>query len=167
MELLLLRHAKAEERERFALSGEPDALRPLTADGKRQMRKAARGLRALLPRIDLLVASPLTRTLQTAEVVAQAYGGDVQPLPQLAPGHAPSALLPWLREQKASGVIAMVGHEPDLGLLGSWLLAGSGHSFMPFKKGGACLIRFPGAIKGGCGELLWALGPAQLRALRQ
>lgn len=167
MDLLLLRHAKAEERAAFAQAGGDDGLRPLTEAGTRQMRKAVRGLRTLVPRIDLLAASPLLRAMQTAAVVARAYGVGVAEVAQLAPGRPPSALLSWLNTQRDCEVIAVVGHEPDLGLLASWLLARSERSFVPLKKGGACLLRFTGVVKEGHGELLWALGPAQLRALRR
>lgn len=165
MDLLLVRHGKAEERAAFAHAGGDDGLRPLTAQGVKQMRTAVRGLRSLVPHLDLLAASPLLRAAQTAQILAQGYGGDVISVAELAPGHPPSALLPWLRGSAGHRVAALVGHEPDLGLLASWLLAGSQRSFMPLKKGGACLIHFDGAVKEGRGVLGWALGPTQLRAL--
>lgn len=167
MELLLLRHAKAEERAAFARTGGGDGQRPLTREGARRMARVARDLHAVLPRIDRLASSPLLRAVQTAGIVAREYGEEVIEAAELAPGLAPSALLRWLDAQKGCEVIAAVGHEPDLGQLASWLLSGAERSFMPFRKGGACLIRFAGAVGAGRGELVWALGPAQLRALRR
>jgi len=50
MQLLVIRHALAQSREEFA--GEDDALRPLTKDGLRQMRRGAKGLRRIVGDID-------------------------------------------------------------------------------------------------------------------
>lgn len=165
MDVLLVRHAKAEEREIFALTGAEDALRPLTRRGAKEMRKVAKALHHLLPQVDVLASSPLLRALQTADILAARYGGRVLQLPQLAPGHEPAQVLTWLRSQGDNPCVALVGHEPDLGALASWLLAGGKHGFMPLKKGGACLLRMNDGIKDGKAELVWALPPALLRDL--
>jgi phosphohistidine phosphatase len=49
MKLLLIHHARAEDRETFSETGPPDSERPLTDKGIRRMKKAARGLRRLVP----------------------------------------------------------------------------------------------------------------------
>lgn len=165
MELLLVRHAKAEEREEFAKTGADDELRPLTHAGVRQMRRIASSLHAMVPRLDVIASSPLTRAMQTAEILAQSYKRNVVHLPELAPGNEPAQIMPWLRSQGDCGAVALVGHEPDLGLLASWLLSGGKHGFMPFKKAGACLIRLELGMKGGNGELAWFLTPRQLREM--
>ncbi len=165
MELLLVRHAKAEERELFALSGADDALRPLTKPGAKQMRRVAKGLRELLPQLEVVASSPFTRALQTADILAAAYRSRVVQLPQLAPGHPPAELLSWLRSQGDCERVALVGHEPDLGVLAAWLLTGREQGFLPFRKGGAALLQFPEGLKGGQAQLAWLLTPAQLRML--
>ncbi|MEQ6341140.1 MAG: phosphohistidine phosphatase SixA [Gammaproteobacteria bacterium] len=166
MKLLVIRHAPAEDREIFATSGEPDEARPLTDIGRKKMRKAARGLHAVIPQIDLLATSPLVRAAETARIIADAYGRltavEVQ---ELAPGHAPESVLSWLRTQKGHDTVAVVGHEPDLGHLVSWLLTGKKQPFIEFKKGAACLIEFPNGIVQGKAILIWALAPSQLRTL--
>ncbi|WP_127478142.1 phosphohistidine phosphatase SixA [Sulfurivermis fontis] len=165
MDVLLVRHAKAEEREIFALTGAEDALRPLTKSGAREMRKVARALQRLVPRIDVLASSPLLRALQTADILAARIGGKAVQLPQLAPGHAPGQVLTWLRSQGDNPCVALVGHEPDLGVLAAWLLTGGQGGFLPLKKGGACLLHFKDGIKEGKAELVWAMPPAVLRRI--
>ena len=64
MELLLVRHARAEEREVFAISGADDALRPLTREGAARMRDVAAGLHRLLPDLDIKLALPDCVTYQ-------------------------------------------------------------------------------------------------------
>jgi phosphohistidine phosphatase len=163
MQLVLIRHARAEERMLF----KRDRTRALTQDGQRRMRKAARGLHALLPGLTQIATSPLLRARQTAEIVAAVYTGiDTVSLPALSPGVAPRAVLAWLRAQPADATLALVGHEPDLGLLAGWLLTGKNSGFVQFKKGAAALIEFSGAPAAGKGTLVWLLTAAQLAELK-
>ena len=130
------------------------------------MRQAAEGLVTLVPQVDALAASPLTRAAQTADILARRYKGvRTLSLAPLAPGRAGAALLGWLDEQKPGGTVAIVGHEPDLGQFVSWAFTGLRESFIPLKKGGACLIEFDHDVKPGRAKLLWCLRPSQLRAL--
>ena len=166
MQLLVIRHAIAEDRATFARSGLDDAQRPLTEEGRDRMALAAAGLRSLVGKLDLIVASPLTRARQTAEVVAEAYDGmPVETSVVLSPGHQPEDVIQWLEHHAAHERIAIVGHEPDLSDLVSVLLLDEGASFFVFKKGGACLLDFAGRIGPGDATLRWLLRPKQLRAL--
>lgn len=165
MKLLLIRHAVAEEPEDFARTGKDDRQRPLTDDGRKKMKQNAKGLREIVPEIDLLATSPLTRAAQTAAVLDSVYGGlsEVE-IEELSPEATPTEFLRWLRKQKAE-TIAAVGHEPSLSLILSWLLTGTERRLFSFRKGGACLLEFPGEVGAGTATLLWALTPGQLRDL--
>jgi phosphohistidine phosphatase len=165
MKLLLIRHAIAEEREDFARTGKDDRLRPLTDEGRKKMKQAARGLREIVPEIGLLATSPLTRAAQTGAIVDSVYGGlqEVE-IDQLSPEATPNDFLRWLRKQKVD-CVAAVGHEPSLSLTLSWLLTGSERRIFAFRKGGACLLDFPDEVGAGTATLVWALTPAQLREL--
>ena len=165
MRLLLIRHAIAEERDDFARTGKDDRLRPLTDEGRRKMKQAARGLRKLVPEIDLLATSPLTRAAQTGAILDTVFDGlkEVE-VAELSPETTPEEFLGWLRQRKEE-TIAAVGHEPSLGLILSWLLTGSERRTFVFRKGGACLLEFSGQPAAGTSVLLWALTPAQLREL--
>lgn len=166
MKLLIVRHAIAEERDDFARTGRDDRLRPLTDEGRKKMKQAARGLRSLAPGIDLLATSPLTRAAQTGAILDTVYGGlDEVEIEELAPEASPIEFLSWLRHQEDKECIAVVGHEPSLSLILSWLLTGSERRLFAFRKGGACLLDFPGETGAGTATLLWALTPAQLRTL--
>ncbi|HSK80134.1 MAG TPA: histidine phosphatase family protein [Thermoanaerobaculia bacterium] len=165
MKLLLIRHAIAEEPEDFARTGKDDRQRPLTDDGRKKMKQNAKGLRELVPEIDLLATSPLTRAAQTAAILDSVYGGlsEVE-IEELSPEATPTEFLRWLRKQKAE-TIAAVGHEPSLSLILSWLLTGNERRLFSFRKGGACLLEFPDEVGAGTATLLWALAPGQLRNL--
>lgn len=167
MELLVIRHGIAEDRDAFAASGTDDAQRPLTQEGRRKMRQVARALTTLVPALDVLASSPLVRARQTADLVAKAYSGlAITEITQLEPDQHPDAFAEWLGGQARRGVIAAVGHEPLLGRIVSHLLAGRAESFIELKKGGVCLVGFPDRVEPGAGLLRWALTPGQLRELR-
>jgi phosphohistidine phosphatase len=161
MQILLIRHATAEEQ------AESDELRPLSEKGIVSMRENVKGLQKVISKIDRLVNSPLLRAQQTADLIAVAYP-DAQrdTLPALAPHGYEVTVLEYLqRHAETAETIALVGHEPSLGQLASWLLTAEIGRWLPLKKGAACLLEFPGKIKAGKAELSWALKPAQLRQL--
>ncbi|HTR22118.1 MAG TPA: histidine phosphatase family protein [Gemmatimonadales bacterium] len=166
MQVLVVRHAIAEDPADYARRHPDDAGRPLTADGRKKMRKAARGLRALVPELDLLATSPLTRAVQTAEILADEYDGPAPvQTPTLAPAQPLATLADWLDRERRREVVALVGHEPGLSRAVSWLLSGGDRSFVELKKGAACLLEFPDHVGAGLGVLRWSLSPGQLRRL--
>ncbi|HEX4628760.1 MAG TPA: histidine phosphatase family protein [Gemmatimonadales bacterium] len=166
MRLLVVRHAIAEDREAFARSHRDDAARPLTAEGRRKMERAAIGLLEVVPELGLLAASPFTRAVQTAEIIGKAYGGvRVERVPALAPGAGVDRVVEWLAGLRVAGTVAVVGHEPDLGQLVCALLAGSNGPFLELRKGAACLLEFPGPVSRSAATLDWLLGPKHLRRI--
>ena len=167
MELLVIRHGVAEEREEFAASGKDDSLRPLTKEGRWKMERGARALRHALPSLNVIATSPFTRAAQTAKIVAAAYGDvDVERLDALTPEGRPQAFLTWLRERDVDDRVAAVGHEPHLGALVCWLLTGKvTEGPIALRKGGACLLEFDAQPRAGKGTLVWSLTPSLLRRL--
>jgi len=165
VQLLVVRHAIAEDREAFAATGRDDALRPLTAVGARKMKKTARGLKELVPSIDVLITSPFVRAAETAEIVRREYDlAQVETSRALEPNAALVNLIVAL-ERYEQGVVAVVGHEPHLGHLVTYLVTGIERSGVELKKGGACLIEFDGPPKAGAGCLRWSVPPGVLRDL--
>lgn len=166
MDLLIIRHAPAEDRDQFALTGQADDLRPLTERGIERMQLAARGLMTLALPIERLIVSPLTRAQQTAEILAPALEirkFDTEAI--LSPEATIDSVIDWLRKQPRVDGMALVGHEPNLGQLAETLIHGRSSGNMPLKKGSAMLIRFTDAIAAGQGQLIWFLPPGVLRAL--
>jgi phosphohistidine phosphatase len=165
MEILLVRHAIAEDRETFHdRTGQGDEQRPLTPEGWSKMRKAVKGLCLTQPRLELIAASPLRRAGETADLISEYYPKARRvELDCLMPGGSRLELLEWLQQQLPQVHLVLVGHEPDLGGLGGWLLSGHEGNFLQFKKGAACLLEFSDAIQPGSAVLRWALTPAQMR----
>ena len=168
MQLLVIRHGIAEDAEKFAATGADDSLRPLTKPGKRKMKEVAAGLREIVETLDVIGASPLLRAQQTAEIVAKAYGDlPVSTVRALSPGSDPSGLVDWLGQHASAEVVAIVGHEPHLGMLVTWLTTGARDSRVAMSKGGAALLEFSSGVAAGSGILQWLLTGSQLRRIGQ
>ena len=166
MQLLVIRHAIAEERETFAATGEDDSRRPITTRGERKMKDVVAGLRRVVGTLDALGASPLLRAQQTAKIIAEAYGDlPIHTVEALAPDSEPRALVNWLRQHGSANVVAIVGHEPHLGMLVTWLMTGRLASRVALRKGGACLLECSVRAAAGDATLQWALTPSQLRRI--
>ena len=169
MELLVIRHGVAEERETFAATGQDDSLRPLTKEGRWKMERVAKGLRRILPSVSLVATSPFVRAVQTAKIVVDAYGkAELEQLDALTPEGRPRAFMTWLREREADDRVAIVGHEPHLGSLVSWLLTGEQvEGRIAFRKGGACLLQIDDRPRAGKASLVWSLPPSILRRVTE
>jgi len=163
MELYFLRHATAVDR------GTPryddDSQRPLTADGRKQMGRAAKGMKALGLKFDLILSSPYVRAADTAQIVASHLDEEVTFTDFLIPDGNPLELI---REISDAGVqrVLLVGHEPDLSGLISILISGGSDAAIELKKGGLCRLTTEKLIFGECATLNWLLTPKQLRAMR-
>lgn len=163
MELLLVRHAIAARTS--ARGPQADARRRLTPEGRRRMIRGARGLAALVPELDGVFPSPLARAIETARILADAWGltpGDG--LAALAPGHPPQEALEHLRTL-GGGAVALVGHEPHLSSLAALLVAGDPSPLFTFRKGGACLLEIEDAPRPGGARLRWLATAKLLRMI--
>jgi len=166
MQLLLIRHAIAEDRDVWAGTGNSDDERPLTDEGRGKMALNAKGIRSAVETIDLLVTSPLVRARQTAQIVADAFKlTRLETTKTLAPDAALADFVEWLEKHGDMRVVAAVGHEPHLSTLATWLLTGVEESRVELKKGAACLIDFGKEPVLAGGRLRWSIAPAQLRDL--
>jgi len=164
MEILLVRHAIAGERD--AAKWPDDRLRPLTREGIKKFRSAARGLSRLIEMPDAVLSSSLARAWQTAEILEGTCGWpEAERLAALEPGHKAAEALAALKKWGSDERVVLVGHEPDLGGLLATMLAGAPEVLaVEFKKGGAALVRFDEVPRAGGGKLLWLVPPRILRA---
>ena len=163
MRILLFRHAPAERRDDGLW---PDDLaRPLTARGMQRARRSSRAIVRLEPGITHVFSSGAQRADSTAHELVRATGGELRAevLAALAPGGSWREVLRVLARLDEASVIALVGHEPDLGKLAGVLLFGAPTS-LPLKKAGAAAIDVESPAA-GVGRLRWWWSPGALRAL--
>lgn len=165
MELLIIRHAIAFERDRQRWAD--DAARPLSPAGIRRSRKAAAGLKELCKVPDRLLTSPLIRARQTAKILTEVAGWPpAEMAPELKPGEGAAAVLSLLTRDRSER-IAIVGHQPELSaLLAACLLRN--HSALPIemKKNAVACLSFDGRARVGSAALKWLATPRILRGLR-
>lgn len=123
MELLLWRHAEAED-------GEDDMKRRLTERGQRQARLMGEWLRQHQPKDLRVISSPAVRTLQTVEALKLPF----QSHRKIGPEACVSELIAASGWPQAGGSVLIVGHQPSLGRLASLLLSGQ-EAEWTIKKG--------------------------------
>ncbi len=165
MRLLLFRHGPAEPRD--AERWPDDLARPLTPRGVERTRRAAAGLARLEPRIEKVFTSPALRCVESARLLASELGasGGLEVIALLAPEADQRALLRAVAREGPDAVVALVGHEPELGELAAALLGMSPRSLV-FKKAGACSLEWSAPGPGGT-RLRWWLAPSALCAVRR
>lgn len=115
MNLILWRHAEAEDQ------ASSDLARQLTSRGRKQAQGIAKWLRARIDDDALFLASPATRTIQTAE----AFGDRYRVVDDLAPGKTAQHVLDaagW--PDGVSETVVVIGHQPTLGRVAARLLTG-------------------------------------------
>lgn len=159
MRLYLLRHADADP-------GHPDATRPLSAQGLQDLDKLVRLLRRKKAvQAEKVWRSPLLRAEQTTDLflagLDQAWPVEVKD--HLAPEGNPARTARALLE--AQEHLLVVGHNPHLELLASYLLTGRSNGAMVLL-GTSTLLAFESTeIRPDIGSCLlrWMLTPKILR----
>jgi len=130
--IYLMRHADA-------VSEEEDPARPLSAKGREQVARVCAFLRAKTGfKPEEIWHSPLARARETAEQLAQGLGLSA-PLvltAGLCPNDDPGKIA--LNLESRAGDVAVVGHEPHLGVLASLMVRGPECTgvYYPFPKAG-------------------------------
>jgi phosphohistidine phosphatase len=152
--LYLVRHGWAD---RSAWDG-PDDRRPLTPAGVRRLERSAERLAGLGLGVELIVTSPLTRAVQTAEILAAALApaGGVIPDDRLAWSFSTAALAGLLRDHH--GRLLLTGHEPGFSTVAG---AVTGGSQLSCKKGSLLRIDL-WSEDPPRGELVWSIPPKVL-----
>lgn len=167
MQLYFLRHGRAVASDMWR-GAEPE--RPLTDEGRDELRQVARGLKRIGVAPDAICTSPFTRAKETAEIVGAALSVVVTPAAELAPGCNLDRLTTMLAAALAAGEpkgILIVGHEPDLSTLVGELIGRDGPAQVEMKKASCARVDISlttGAALAlaGCGTLAWLLRPKQL-----
>lgn len=162
LRVVLLRHGIAVDREEWTDS--PDLARPLTKKGSRRTLQAARGLRMLGVRPELILTSPAIRALQTAKLAARALHVPHRQLHEeesLLPSAPPDDTLAALAALEVAEVLC-VGHAPRLDeLLAALVGLRSGQAPLALKKSGAAIVAWNRQVGGG--RLCALLAPQTLR----
>jgi phosphohistidine phosphatase len=132
MNLILWRHAEALDAEQ----GGVDLDRALTARGQLQAARMARWLNRHLPATTRVLVSPARRTQQTAQALERKF----KTVAALGPEASAAALLEATRWPDSEEAVLVVGHQPVLGEVASYLMAGTIQPWS-IKKGAVWWLR--------------------------
>ena len=132
MDLILFRHAEAFEMREV----EDDLDRALTPKGERQAQRMADWLNQRLAHSTRILVSPALRCQQTAKALGKMF----KTLVELAPDGNGESLLKAARWPDASEPVLIVGHQPMLGFVASYLLSEQPQAWT-IKKGAVWWIR--------------------------
>ena len=158
MNLYFLRHASAGTKRPNPLL---DLKRPIDREGKQHCLQLAHVLNALKINFDLIVSSPLKRSLQTASLIATETGYEAPILHSnaLAPEATMDDFQKLLKEFRGRENVLVVGHNPNLTcFLGGLLVPHGPHQ----KDAPIAQVRLR---KGALARVAIAQGPATLGSL--
>jgi phosphohistidine phosphatase len=160
MNLYIVRHAIAVQR---GTSGyDDDSQRPLTDTGRKKMRKIVKGLGQLDVEFDAILSSPYVRARDTAKILAKGFGmkAKVAYSENLIPPGNFENLIKEIHEKYDVSNLALVGHEPMLSSLISWLMTGNTDTKIALKKGGVAYLLADNLYQDGRATLEWLLTPS-------
>ncbi|HEY9730606.1 MAG TPA: phosphohistidine phosphatase SixA [Drouetiella sp.] len=159
MKVYLVRHGIAQERLGGAVLN--DSQRPLTDEGRAEMKQVAHALKRLNVKPDVIVCSPLVRARQTAEIIRDGlnFSDELKITDTLAPGGSPGSVFKYLKQFATAEEIFLVGHEPDVGMLVSSMLWAAKDVHFPFKKGAVCRVDVYDFPPTSPGVLKWFMTP--------
>jgi phosphohistidine phosphatase len=159
MDLFVIRHADALPIGEHGVTD--DFERPLSDEGRDQARRLAGALQHLGVTLNQVLTSPLVRARQTAEEILREWqkpSPTITQCDELMPGGRRKRLSRFLRE-RGGDMVAIVGHQPDLGQYAAWLVGAKKAQIDLAKAGVAYIVCGEGPRKGG-GLLRWLLTPA-------
>jgi phosphohistidine phosphatase len=160
--LIIVRHGIAFP---HGTPGMKEDERPLTKEGIKKMKEAARGLLSMACIPDLILSSPLPRAKQTADILVEILGKEI-PLvltDTLSPGGSREEFYKEMGKRGTTANLMIVGHQPSLGEMAGEIAWGSAEYYLNLKKGGACALEIESMSLKPRGSLLWLLTPAIMR----
>jgi len=160
MILYIMRHAEAVE----ASDTLQDEWRYLTENGRASAEKMSSRIARYVSKKRITITSPLTRAVQTAEIVAEqaCRKAVVVASELLLPGAEISGLVEHLKNSRGARRVMLVGHEPQLGLLVAHLL-GCTEKVVSLKKGSCLALKLDVGTGDNSATFLWYLPPGKNR----
>ena len=138
---------------------EKDSERPLTTEGRTEMQKIAKSLKAIGLQTNQIYTSPLKRARETAEIAAKILNiPTLKEWDELKPDGSKAALYRKLEKLERNSRLILVGHEPYLTSMIGEIIGTAGPRIV-LKKGGMAKIRITSFTSQISGELRWLLTP--------
>jgi len=165
MVIYFLRHASAGPKQ-FS-NPTNDEKRPIDKIGEGQSHDVGRAMAFLGVAAEVIISSPLTRAMQTADIVAQEIGYEEKILvdPALRPEGTFEQFKALLNRHKDKTSIMVVGHDPSMTeFVNRVLSGGTPLAVLEMKKGGAAKVekelRRPAVLR-------WLLTPKVVQRIQR
>lgn len=157
MKLYLIRHAEAIDSETDTVT--TDELRFITPKGRDTTITVANNLRNEFQNLDLIFSSPLIRAVQTAEIFASIlnFKNDVLLANELINEFTIASLQKLLIKNSLLDSVALVGHEPKMGMLVKTL---GNKKICDFGKSAVCKIEYDAMKENG--KFVWYYNPKEM-----
>jgi phosphohistidine phosphatase len=156
MILYIIRHAEAVDSGSDDI---PDDYRVLSPKGREVVREVGRWCVDQKIQVDQIVSSPLLRAVQTAEILSAVLhiSKGVEISLALAAGGAVGGIMRILPLYEHLKSLALVGHEPNIGITTSTLL--DIEKKISFSPGSICSLIFHGIDRKPQATLQWIIHP--------
>jgi phosphohistidine phosphatase len=153
MKLFFMRHGDAVD------IAESDSARPLSDLGRTEVRQVAEGIANMGAQPTHIFASPRIRAQQTAQIVADVFGGSVVTQEALNYSFNVDALPDLIAGLAQSDAVWMVGHNPSI----SETVRAVCGANIAMKTGAVAYVKiFAPTVRGG--ELKWYVTPKVFRS---
>jgi len=162
MIVYFLRHASAGQP---VVNSREDEKRPIDKEGEKQSHDVGHLLAAMKVEVDVIISSPLTRALQTAEIVAgdSSHQNKIVTDDAMRPGATYDQFQDLLTRYRKNEAIMVVGHNPSItGFVQRLLTGNESRDWFEFKKGAIVKVE----VEGRQASLQWVMTPKMARALQ-
>lgn len=153
--LILVRHAKAMDRDKARNKGISEPERPLTEKGIKEFRRHCDRHWEMFTDVNLFVTSPFTRASETLDLLLEELqdalpdqSAKIETTSLIEPEENAELFLRWLKKRKEETVVA-VSHEPFLSNFLQHVLQQPEMPYLKLKKGAIVVLRFASAREPG------------------
>jgi phosphohistidine phosphatase len=159
MRLFLIRHTSAIEKAKRQADSDDHCY--ITSEGRIIARRFFAEIRKSLSNIEHICTSPLTRAVQTAEILAGVieFNGDIELADELRNESSITSVISLISRNSTLNDLALVGHEPKMSILLN-SICGSNSQLNGFAKCGVAIIDYLPASHSG--RLLSYIDPKKI-----
>lgn len=149
--LILVRHAKAMDRDKAHNKGISEPQRPLTEKGIKEFHRHCDRHWEMFAEADLFVTSPFLRATETLDLLLEELQDPavkIETSSLIEPEANPEFFMRWLKKRKEETVVA-VSHEPFLSNFLKYALQQPELPYIKIKKGAFIVLNFASARETG------------------
>ena len=150
MRLYIIRHGKAHKHSESGLDDD----RSLKGHGEAQAAFLGKALAASTAKPDVILASPILRAAQTAEIINQQLALEIHTREPLSTRSGEREALAEIATWASHGCVAVVGHNPTLETLVAILCRPTQQQFNGLRTGECIAIDFDGPMGAKLGRFV-------------